>query len=162
MIVMKCDLDVSGIYCYQNRYNHKVYIGQVQRFRTRFRAHHNALRRGEDSEHFQNGYNKDGDWAWKRFVVEYCPIAMLDEREQYYLDDYKAANPRFGYNLSPTAGSSILELLPFFRSLLFLRPRSRPLRPPLRLSGLRLRSSLAPTPSAGLRYGLRGRSLLPA
>src|SRR5277367_3089839 len=42
-----------------------------------------------------------------------------------------------------------------------LPPRSRPLRPPLRLSGLRLRSPpLAPTPTAGLRYGLRRRSLL--
>jgi hypothetical protein len=66
---------------------------------------------------------------------EYCVVALYHARRR--------------------RGTIILELLQFFRSLLFLPPRSRPLCPPLRL-----RSSLAPTPPAGLRSGLRGRSLL--
>ena len=42
-------------------------------------------------------------------VLEYCEISKLTEREQYYLDLYKAYERNIGYNISKIAGKAMQE-----------------------------------------------------
>ena len=59
------------------------------------------------NKHLQRAYNKHGKSKFLFFVLERCKSETCVEREQYWIDKLKAANPDCGYNLCPTAGSSL-------------------------------------------------------
>lgn len=80
---------VSGIYVILNTKNGKVYIGQTQDFRQRWRTHQLKLNKGSHpNQHLQSAWIKYGSKFFKFKVLEYCLAEELNEREQHYLDTY--------------------------------------------------------------------------
>lgn len=81
---------VSGIYVIQNTKNGKVYIGQAQDFQYRWKKHRYELTKGtHKNQHLQAAWNKYGEKTFKFYVLEYCAVEMLTEREQHFIDIYK-------------------------------------------------------------------------
>ncbi len=98
---------VSGIYCILNKITAKTYIGSGVNVNKRYVHHKIGL---TNKKHFnkllQRAWNKYGADAFEFMVLEIVTdVALLLEREQYWIDLTQSSNPNFGYNLSPTAGS---------------------------------------------------------
>lgn len=55
----------------------------------------------------QNAFNKYGESAFQFSVIELVDKPLLIEREQFWIDTYRAANREHGYNLAPIAGSAL-------------------------------------------------------
>lgn len=88
-----------GIYIIRNTVNGKVYIGQSRRLQNRKYCHFNSLEKGKHyNKHLQRSYNTYGSDAFKFEILEYCDIAILDEREKYWIKQYDAMNIHKGYN----------------------------------------------------------------
>jgi len=92
----------SCIYKWTNLVNGKVYIGQTQNFYNRMVRYHT---RGATPK-LQNSIEKHGIDSFDIEIVELCDIEHLDEREQYWMDYYCSYQPEYGYNISPTAGTT--------------------------------------------------------
>lgn len=90
----------SGIYCIENINNHKKYIGQSVDIQDRWRRHKNELEHNSHhNSYLQHSWNKYGEDVFNFYVLEYCEIEQLDEKEIYYIDLYKTTNRDCGYNL---------------------------------------------------------------
>ena len=99
---------MSGIYQILNTVNGKSYIGSAVNFRTRFRHHRNALRRGTHcNPHLQHAHNKYGPDAFEFLPIERCEAVkeVLEEKEQFWIDQMDVCNPEKGYNICPVAGT---------------------------------------------------------
>lgn len=86
----------SGIYKITNMLNGKVYIGQTQNLWKRKAQHFVALRRGH---HENREMQKDWDTNNRGFrwdIVEYCSLEQLNDREEYWINQYDSINK--GYN----------------------------------------------------------------
>jgi hypothetical protein len=100
----------SGVYQIKNKENNKVYIGSTStKFSRRLTSHiRDLLKNRHHSIHLQNSYNKD-----KRFdkfeisILEVCDVEKCLELEQKWIDFYQSYDDKFGYNISPTAGSCL-------------------------------------------------------
>lgn len=92
----------SGIYCIENLVNHKKYIGQSNDVHYRWKQHRYELNCGtHDNDYLQKSWNKYGEDKFVFYVVEFCEIDELDEREMYYIDFYKTfSNKEKGYNMT--------------------------------------------------------------
>ncbi len=78
---------VSGIYVIRNKQNGKLYVGSSQNIHRRALEHKSELRRGvHDNDYLQKSWNKYGEDAFQFEILEECEVAMLAEREQYWLD----------------------------------------------------------------------------
>ena len=99
---------VVGVYLIYNLVSGKVYIGSAARsLRYRCRFHRWDLRRGLHwNTHLQRAWDKYGEESFVFRVLEMCEPDQCVKREQFWLDQLKAVDRRFGYNKSPTAGSS--------------------------------------------------------
>lgn len=89
--------------------NQKVYVGSAINYEDRWRRHEYSLRDGKHhSRHLQRSWNKYGK---DNFVFEILEIVSekekLIETEQKWIDHHKSFYREFGYNISPTAGSSL-------------------------------------------------------
>lgn len=97
----------SGIYIIINRITKKCYIGSSLDIKGRLRDHKKSL---NDKNHhsilLQRSWNKHGEDNFKFEVVEYCPLNLLLEREQYWMDFYDVCNTDKGYNIAPKAGNN--------------------------------------------------------
>ncbi len=88
----------SGIYKIINLVNKKIYIGSAVDLEKRFYGHLNSLRKQKHvNKHLQFSFNKYGEECFKFEIIEYCEREKLIEREQYYIDKYKACEK--GYNI---------------------------------------------------------------
>lgn len=98
----------SGIYAIINTVNGKRYIGSACNIAYRWTEHRKLLRKGShQNSYFQAAWNKYGDAAFVFTILSLCPIQQLISTEQTAIDLYDSANCDCGYNLSPTAGSSL-------------------------------------------------------
>lgn len=97
----------SGIYAIRNSLSGKRYIGSAVDFRGRFKAHRSALRLGKHhSEKLQRAWEKYGEEAFDFILLEVvADKRQLIQREQVWIDAFNACET--GYNVSPTAGSSL-------------------------------------------------------
>jgi group I intron endonuclease len=96
----------SGVYKILNIINSKVYIGSSFDISKKWGEHLKSLRKNiHYNSYLQNAFNKYKENNFKFEVIEYCPNEKLPEREQFYINFYKSSNRKYGYNLSPTAGS---------------------------------------------------------
>ena len=92
---------LSGIYCIENLITHKRYIGQSNNMYSRQTKHINELRKNKhENDYLQKAWNKYGENNFNFYVLEYCDIDMLDNKECYYIDLYNTLNRDLGYNLT--------------------------------------------------------------
>ena len=90
----------SGIYAIRNLVNNKIYIGSSNNIRKRNGYHFSALRIGKHKNpHLQSAYLKYGENNLLFFILEFCETDKLEEREQFYIDRFDAANRLIGYNI---------------------------------------------------------------
>lgn len=96
------------IYKITNLLNGKVYIGQtIQSLEHRFSQHKHKT----SSSPIHLAIKKYGH---KNFIIEElekCSVGILDEREIFYIEQYKSYYKKFGYNIS--RGGQQCRLLPY-------------------------------------------------
>lgn len=99
----------SAIYAIRNIFNQKVYVGSAINYEDRWRRHEYSLRDGKHhSRHLQRSWNKYGKDNFVFEILEIVPEKeKLLETEQKWIDHHKSFDREFGYNISPTAGSSL-------------------------------------------------------
>jgi group I intron endonuclease len=96
----------SGIYKITNIINGKCYIGSAINIENRWKTHLRDLTRNKANPKFQNAWNKYGESSFIFKVILYCEKEILIHQEQLWIDFYEAYTEK-GYNISPTAGSSL-------------------------------------------------------
>ena len=90
----------SGIYCIENLTTNKKYIGQSINIDDRWYKHKHELNHNtHDNDYLQNAWNKYGEKEFVFYILEYCDIDKLDEKESYYIEYYKTLDRDYGYNL---------------------------------------------------------------
>lgn len=99
----------SGIYKIANLANGKIYVGSAVQIGRRWRYHRSCLRRNKNrSIYLQAAWNKHGEDSFIFSVLEIVDDkSKLLEREQYWIDSLGASKKGIGYNISPTAGSTL-------------------------------------------------------
>jgi group I intron endonuclease len=97
---------VPGIYKITNTVTKKIYIGSSVNLRKRCNQHRSDLKGNRHSNGFlQSAVNKYGAEVFTIEVVEYVVGNDLLEREQYYMELYRACDEKYGYNLQKLAKS---------------------------------------------------------
>lgn len=89
-----------GIYKYENKINHKIYIGRSINITKRKWEH---LHNPSPYSYFDQELIKYGEDNFNFTVLEECSIDNLYAREQYWIqfyNSYKLDNPLYGYNLT--------------------------------------------------------------
>jgi len=90
----------SGVYCIENVITHKKYIGQSVDINNRWYKHKSDLNRGvHDNDYLQKAWNKYGENEFDFYVLEYCNVEELNDKERYYIDFYHSMKRDCGYNL---------------------------------------------------------------
>lgn len=89
------------IYKYENKINHKKYIGQTKNFTRRQYEHLRSSILGYDNFTFHKAIKKYGIENFDVEIVCYCNSKEeLNEKEIYYIDYYKSFISDGGYNLT--------------------------------------------------------------
>jgi group I intron endonuclease len=98
----------SGIYRITCLANGRFYIGSAISLDNRKRQHVQALARGDHhNKKMQRSFSKYGLSSLKWEVLEFVEPEHLISREQHFIDTLDACNKEHGFNLYPTAGSSL-------------------------------------------------------
>ena len=96
--------DFSCIYKFKNLINGKVYIGQTKSFGMIMTIYKGW---NFNNPHFLFAVNKYGIDNFEVDIIEKdIPLELLNEREQYWIDQYESYNPKKGYNILKIAGSN--------------------------------------------------------
>lgn len=104
----RANLNKSGIYRIKNKLNGKSYIGSAKNIRIRWKIHRADIRRQDhDNIYLQAAFDKYGFENFEWTVIELVDCSELIAREQHWMDHFCAHDRRYGYNLSPTAGSPL-------------------------------------------------------
>lgn len=122
----------SGIYAIRHVESGKFYIGSATNFWRRWSKHRLLLSRGcHDNRHLQRAWNKFGAIAFVFEIVEVVGNeADLIRVEQEWLDRLRPHRHGVGYNISPTAGSTLgVEVSPEARANLSRKLTGRKLDP---------------------------------
>lgn len=91
----------SGIYCIENLTTHKKYIGQSNNISYRIKQHLYELRNDKHyNSYLQKAWNKYGEEDFNIYVVEYCDVEILDEKERFYIAQYNTTDNQYGYNMT--------------------------------------------------------------
>lgn len=98
----------SGIYQILCRPTGKIYVGSSVWLAKRKRHHREGLLSGtHHNSYLQKAWNKYGIDAFEYSVLEYCKKENLTVREQHYIDLFRAADSKYGFNLQPKAYSNL-------------------------------------------------------
>lgn len=90
----------SGIYIIKNLITNKLYVGKACYLRQRLNNHKWLLRHNRHvNVYLQRAWNKYGEVNFKFDIIEYCEVDLLPEKENYWVNFYKANDDKFGYNL---------------------------------------------------------------
>lgn len=96
----------GGIYKIEHLSTGRVYVGSSVDLARRRREHINRLTRGTHvNPKLQNAWKKYGADQFSFSVLERCQRDMLLEREQWHIEDSRAALD--GFNVMPTAGTTM-------------------------------------------------------
>ena len=102
----------SGVYCFRNIVNNKIYVGSSVNVFRRKQEHLKALRTKKHfNTHMQYAFNKYGE-ANLEFTMleEVVAHTQLVPREQYWIDYYDSAKRNKGYNISSTVNGGCVSL----------------------------------------------------
>lgn len=94
--------DLCGIYQITNKLNGKKYIGQSKHIQQRFNEHIlDSFNPNKKSYNFpiHSAIRKYGLENFTFEVIEECSVELLNEREQYYIQQFNTLNN--GYNCTP-------------------------------------------------------------
>lgn len=99
----------SGVYRITCDITNKVYIGSSSSCVYERMIHHRKLLRSgkHHSILLQRAWDKYLEHHFKFELVEVCDPSMCTQREQVWMDHYKSYNPNKGFNISPTASSTL-------------------------------------------------------
>lgn len=86
----------SGIYLFENIINKKIYIGQAKDLHERILTHFST----KPELYFHRALHKYGEEGFNIYILEYCNIEDLDNKEIYYIEKYKSNISGVGYNLT--------------------------------------------------------------
>ena len=98
-----------GIYGIKNKINDKIYVGKTgMNFGDRWDSHKSLLNNNKhDNPYLQRAWNKYGQDSFEFIILEDCDVAVLEDREKYYIKLYKEQGLAYnihdggneGYNL---------------------------------------------------------------
>ena len=92
--------NICGIYCIENKTTNKKYIGQSNNIMHRWNQHKNKLLNNcHPNTYLQSSWNKYGESDFTFSVLENCDVAMLDEKENYWIAFYNTLDRTKGFNL---------------------------------------------------------------
>lgn len=92
------------IYKITNTQNGKIYIGQtVQSVSERWQKHIICAKRGFN-RYLYDAMNHYGYENFSVETVEECNDSSLDERERFWIKQYRCNEKRYGYNMTPGGG----------------------------------------------------------
>jgi len=99
----------SGVYVIEHIASGKKYVGSAAKsFSRRWDGHRSHLRKGtHHSKHLQAAWEKYGESEFIFRIVKRTTPEEAIEIEQAFIDLYKSADRKFGYNIAPIAGSSL-------------------------------------------------------
>lgn len=96
------NLKPSSIYAVRCKSTGKVYIGRSQDPNGRVRQHFQQLKNGKcdcGTADFQEDFNYYGIADFEVYILEREVIpSRFRDREAYWIGEYKATDPRYGYN----------------------------------------------------------------
>ncbi|MBQ9391951.1 MAG: GIY-YIG nuclease family protein [Lachnospiraceae bacterium] len=93
---------LGHIYKVTNKINNKVYIGQtIQSVKDRWYRHcgKSGISEAEMNTHFKRAILKYGKENFILETIETCDVALLDEKEQYYIKLYDSYNNGYNFTL---------------------------------------------------------------
>lgn len=97
-----------GVYQIKNTLTNKVYIGSSKNVEFRWKRHRETLNKGiHHCCYLQRSWIKHGEATFEFSLLETTTLESLLVREQYWLEFYHAADPTYGYNTCPKAGSNL-------------------------------------------------------
>lgn len=98
---------LSGVYLIRNTVTGKVYVGSSVNIKERWYRHRLYLGKGEHHcPHLQMAWKAYGESAFTFEVLELIGgVAAMLVREQALIDEYRAADRAFGYNVCVVVGS---------------------------------------------------------
>ena len=106
--------NTNGIYKFENKINHKIYIGQANNLLNRYKRHKNNI---NDLSHQEVFYRALRKYGWDNFdyeiLEEFPPEEYnqdnLNKLEIFYIQKYNSLNPN-GYNMTKGGHYSSEEL----------------------------------------------------
>ena len=105
----KIKLRGTGVYSIRNVANGKLYIGSsANSLSSRMAEHKRQLGLGTHyNRYLQRAWNKYGSRSFEFSIIERCEPKRCVASEQAWIDKMKASKEKFGYNISPTAASTL-------------------------------------------------------
>jgi group I intron endonuclease len=92
-----------GIYCINNLYNNKRYIGKSINIEDRWKYHKKKLKKGKhNNSHLQKAWEIYGEKNFGFSIIQECSENNLNNLEKYWSTFYNTENPEFGYNIRET------------------------------------------------------------
>ena len=88
---------LTFIYCWENLINNKKYIGQTTQGQKRLYDEISGHGIGPLFKNAIKKYQKD---AFICYILEYCPLEQLNEREIYWIKYFNSADRNYGYNIA--------------------------------------------------------------
>lgn len=100
---------ITGVYKITCLTTGMVYVGSAVNIRDRWKKHIRDLKKQRHhSPHLQSAWNLYGQGNFEfAMIEENIPSSDLIPREQYWIDRLRACDRNSGYNVSPTAGSTL-------------------------------------------------------
>ena len=94
----------GAIYVIMHIATGRKYVGSTGSIAIRWKNHRNKLNGGtHHARHLQAAWNRYGPDAFAWIVIEHVQLDRLEDREQFWIDYFRATDRRFGYNVSPLA-----------------------------------------------------------
>lgn len=107
-------MKVSAIYALRCKTTGKVYIGRSQDPHNRMKQHLQHLKRGDNyygTESFKEDFDKFGAADFEGYILETGVIpAKFRERESFWIAEYRATNPLYGYNKNPMEVGLVMKI----------------------------------------------------
>lgn len=114
-------LEKPGIYAFRHKTDGKVYVGQSKDVRKRRSQHEGKT--SSNSRRFHNALKAHGVEFFEFFVLEYCDMEMIDERETHWISKLDSLHPN-GYNLK-SGGGALHEHHPETKAIMSLNQKAR-------------------------------------